>query len=92
MSEPSTEGNRHGSWALGLGIVGLLALIAPAAVVVVIAGAVVSITAVVLGINGVLAASARRATNRAQAVAGIVLGTVGSLLWLLAVAGMVIGV
>ncbi|WP_454083595.1 hypothetical protein [Georgenia sp. Marseille-Q6866] len=51
-----------------------------------------SITAVVLGVNGVLAASAGRATNRPQALAGILLGIVGSLLWLLAVVGVVIGV
>jgi hypothetical protein len=92
VSEPSTEGNRHGTWALALGVLGLLVLIAPAAIAVVVAGTVVSITAVVLGVNGVLAASAGRATNRPQAVAGILLGAVGALLWLLAVAGLVIGV
>lgn len=92
MSEPSTEGNRLGHWALGLAVLGLVMLIAPAAVGVVVVGAVVSVTAVVLGINGVLARSAGRATNRPQAVAGILLGTVGSLMWLLAVVGVVIGV
>ncbi|PYG02332.1 hypothetical protein SAMN05216184_101805 [Georgenia satyanarayanai] len=92
MSDPSTEGNRHGSWSLGLGVLGLVALLAPAATAVVLVGTVVSITAVVLGVNGVLAVSAGRATNRPQAVAGILLGAVGSLLWLLAVVGVVIGV
>ncbi|MBD8062359.1 hypothetical protein [Oceanitalea stevensii] len=74
MSEPSTEGNRHGTWSLTLGVLGLLALLAPAATAVVLLGTVVSITAVVLGVNGVLAASGGRATNRPQAVAGILLG------------------
>lgn len=92
MSDPSTEGNRLGSWSLGLGVLGLVLLLAPAVTAVVVVGALVSITAVVLGINGVLAVSARRATNRPQAVAGILLGAVGSLLWLLAVVGVVIGV
>ncbi|WP_152189691.1 hypothetical protein [Georgenia satyanarayanai] len=92
MSNPATESNRLGSWALGLGVLGLVALLAPAAVAVVVAGALVSITAVVLGVNGVLAHSAGRASNRPQAVAGILLGAVGALLWLLAVVGVVIGV
>lgn len=92
MSSTATEGNRQGTWALVLGIAGLLALFAPAVAAVTVVGAAVSVTAVVLGINGVLAASAHRATNRPQAVAAIVLGTVGSLLWLTAIIGMVIGV
>lgn len=88
----SGAGNRYGTWALALGIVGLLGLFAPAAAVVVFLGAAVSITAVVLGTNGVLAHAAGRVTNRPQAVAGIVLGLLGMLLWLTAVIGMVIGV
>ncbi len=91
-SAVSTEGNRHGTWALALGIVGILALMAPALAVVVFLGAALSVAAVVLGINGVLAFSARRATNRPQAIAGIVLGVVGGLFWLLAIVGMVVGV
>jgi len=84
-------GNRAGGWALTLGIVGLLALFAPAAVVVVIVGAAVSATAVVLGITGGLAFTAGRAATRHTAVTGIVLGLVGFLFWLLAIIGMVIG-
>ena len=87
MTSPSTVGNRHGTWGLGLAVAGILALLAPAHLASVVVGTAVSLTAVALGVNGVLAARAHRATNRAQAVAAVVLGLVGVVLWLLAIAG-----
>lgn len=87
----TTAGNHLGSWALGLGIgclVGLLAPVGLAPAVLLPLGAVVALAAVVLGTAGVRAYSAGRASNRPQAVAGIVLGAVGTLLWLLAIVGM----
>lgn len=90
-----TARNRLGSWALGLGIAGILGLMAPvglAPAVLLPLGAAVAVAAVVLGITGVVAHSAGRAANRPQAVAGIVLGFVGSVLWVLAIVGMLAGV
>lgn len=99
MSDAATaEGNRQGAWALGLGIVGLVLLMAPiigaeiVAVVVILLGTAVSVAAVVLGINGVLAWSRGHAGTRYTAVLGIVLGVVGAVFWLLAVLGLVLGV
>ncbi|WP_324652843.1 hypothetical protein [Georgenia sp. H159] len=85
-------GNRYGTWALTLSIVGIVALFAPAAVVVVLLGTAVSIIAVVLGIRGLLAVGAGRATNRPQSIAGIGLGVLGTLLWLTALLGVLVGV
>lgn len=97
MSGSVTEGNRYGTWALTLGIAGLVLLMAPiigaevVAVVVILLGTAISVAAVVFGINGVLAFTAGRAGTRHTAILGIVLGVVGAFFWLLAVLGLVLG-
>lgn len=88
----SGTGNRYGTWALTLSIVGIFALMAPAVAGVVFVGAAVSIAAVVLGVKGLLAFGTGGATNRPQSIAGIGLGVLGALLWLTALLGMVVGV
>lgn len=94
----TTEGNRQGAWALALGILGLVLYMAPiigaelVAVVVILLGTAVSVAAVVLGINGVLAWSRGHAGTRYTAVLGIVLGVAGAAFWLLAALGLIVGV
>ena len=97
MSETTPTGNRAGAWALGLGIAGLLLLLAPvigsmvAAVVVILLGTAVSASAVVLGINGLLAYNRGWTATRYTAVLGIVLGVVGSFFWLFSLLGLILG-
>lgn len=98
MSETPPAANRAGAWALGLGILGLALLMAPviatsvAGVVAMVVAAAVSVTAVVLGINGVSAYNRGATATRYTAVLGIVLGAVASFFWVLALLGLMLGV
>jgi len=98
VTTSAAEGNRFGTWALTLGIAGLVLLMAPIvgaevmAVVVILVGTAISVSAVVLGINGVLAWTTGRAGTRHTAILGIVLGVVGAIFWVLAILGLLLGV
>lgn len=81
---------RLGTWALVAGAAGLLMLMAPAALLTVVLGAVLSVAAVVVGLRGAIAHSRGLAPARASAIAGIVLGMLGILMWGLAILGMLL--
>jgi len=95
-STPAT-GNRLGTWAVVLGILGMVWLVVPApdnrvvTTVLVLAGAAISLTSVILGARGIRAARAGRAATQHTAVVGIALGAIASLFWVTAVLGLVLG-
>lgn len=71
----STEKNNLGGWALGLGIAGLLCC-----------GALTGVPAIILGYLGIQAANQGRATNKGMSIAGVVLGAISVVLFIIAVA------
>lgn len=72
---PSTEKNNLGGWALGLGIAGLVCC-----------GALTGVPAIILGYLGIQAANQGRATNKGMSIAGVVLGAISVVLFIIAVA------
>lgn len=75
MSPYSTEKNNLGGWALGLGIAGLVCC-----------GALTGVPAIILGYLGIQAANQGRATNKGMSIAGVVLGAISVVLFIIAVA------
>ena len=79
-SDGST-GNRRGTWALGLGITAVLTVLVP--YLYLLTSLVGGVIAIVLGVQGRRLAARGLATNRGQATAGVVLGSIGLALALL---------
>ena len=68
-------GGSLGGWALGLGIAGLVCC-----------GALTGVPAIILGYLGIQAANQGRATNKGMSIAGVVLGAISVVLFIIAVA------
>jgi hypothetical protein len=75
----ATAENSTGTAALILGILGLT-----------VVPFIASIIALVLGYKGRRAADQGRATNRSSAVAGIITGWIGIVLWIVAIVGIIL--
>lgn len=75
------SGNRRGVWALGLGIASVVTVVVP--YLYLLTTLVGGPAAIVLGIQGRRLAARGLATNRSQATAGVVLGSIGLALGLL---------
>ena len=67
------EANDLGGWALGLGIASIF-------VNCLYLGAVLGIPAIIVGIKGMHAADEGRASNKGMSIAGVVTGTIGSII------------